>query len=92
VAPERGHGGPQDAEVGRGPAVVGDEVDRLGVALDERNREADRLARALDERNRELEQARSEQDRLRHDLEAIRSSRIWRWSSPVRALGRWLGR
>jgi len=75
------------------------EADRLGRELDARNREAERLGRDLDARNREVEGlgralAVSEEGRarLQAELAAVRDSRTWRWSAPLRALGRRMGR
>jgi len=74
------------------------EADRLGRELDVRNREAERLGGDLDARNREVEGlgralagAQGERARLEAELQAIRASRTWRWSAPLRALGRLLG-
>jgi hypothetical protein len=82
------------------------EVIRLGSELDERNREAIRLGRELDERNHDLDARNREAEALASRLaeregelaatagrlEAVLASRSWRWTAPLRRLGRGRGR
>jgi glycosyl transferase family 2 len=78
--------------LGRELDVRNREAERLGRDLDVRNRQADALEGALDERNRALAAAEAERARLQAELGALRASRTWRWSAPLRALGRRVGR